>query len=64
MPTISINEQTIYYLACNAFDLRSSLPELSIPVLIICGYEDTLTPIKYANYLQANLPQATTEIIA
>ena len=51
------------FLACNAFDIRSSLPELSIPTLIICGDEDILTPVKYANYLQANLPQATTEII-
>lgn len=51
------------FMACNSFDVRSSLSKMNIPALILCGNEDVLTPVKYSEYLQTNLPQACVEII-
>ena len=51
------------FLACDSFDIRASLAGIKLPALIICGDEDVLTPAKYSEYLQANLPLATMDII-
>jgi pimeloyl-ACP methyl ester carboxylesterase len=50
--------------ACNAFDVMTELGRITLPALIVCGEEDTMTPPKYAAYLQAHLPQATLRMIA
>jgi pimeloyl-ACP methyl ester carboxylesterase len=34
------------------------LAEINLPVLLICGSADRLTPLKYSRYLQDHLPQA------
>jgi len=51
-------------LACDEFDIRTRLPEISIPSLIVVGEEDQLTPVKYAEYLNTNLGNATMVKIA
>ena len=49
--------------ACNAFDVMDELERIRVPALVLCGSEDRLTPIKYAEYLRDHLPQARLEII-
>lgn len=44
------------FLACNEFDAMSRLGEISKPVLILCGAEDILTPVKYSEYLRDHIP--------
>ena len=39
------------------------LDELTLPTLIICGAEDKLTPVKYAQYLHSRLPSSTLQVI-
>jgi pimeloyl-ACP methyl ester carboxylesterase len=51
------------FLACDRFDLMERVQEIQIPTLIICGQEDKLTPIKYAMYLQEQMPNARLETI-
>jgi len=41
--------------ACDGFDLRSRLSEITLPALVLCGEEDQLTPLKYSSYLHENL---------
>ena len=43
------------YLACNGFDVRDRLKEITARTLIICGDDDRLTPPKWADYLKANI---------
>ena len=44
--------------ACDAFDVRERLPELRVPVLVLSGEDDQLTPKKYSDYLESNIPGA------
>lgn len=63
---IADTSASIYYAdltACDKFDVMDDLPRIDKPVLIICGSEDRLTPVKYSTYLQQSLPKATLEII-
>lgn len=46
------------FLACDWFDLLDNLEEIDRPALVICGVEDQLTPLKYAQYLVTHLPKA------
>ncbi len=41
--------------ACDHFDLRSRLPEIKLPTLVLCGEEDQLTPVRYSRYLHENM---------
>jgi pimeloyl-ACP methyl ester carboxylesterase len=49
--------------ACNSFDCIQRLHEINLPVLIICGTEDRLTPVKYSQYLHDNISGSTLRII-
>jgi pimeloyl-ACP methyl ester carboxylesterase len=46
------------YRACNAFDVRDDLPEISTPTLIIAGEADQMTPLRHAAFLAEHLPHA------
>ncbi|MFP4393516.1 MAG: alpha/beta fold hydrolase, partial [Desulfohalobiaceae bacterium] len=39
------------FLACDRFDIMHRVQDIQHPVLIICGQEDCLTPVKYSQYL-------------
>jgi len=41
--------------ACDRFDIRNRLAEITLPALVLCGEEDQLTPLKYSKYLRENL---------
>jgi len=49
--------------ACDNFDVMSKLKDIKVPVQIIVGDKDQMTPVKYAAYLEDQLPNATLSII-
>lgn len=51
------------FVACDGFDVRGRLVELNLPVAILCGTQDRLTPPKYANYLRDQIGGATLNLI-
>lgn len=50
--------------ACDKFDVNEELGRIKKPVLLICGSEDRLTPVKYSRYLESNLPSGRFQEIA
>ena len=46
------------FVACNNFDCTERLAEIDLPVLLICGGADRMTPPKYSRYLSEQLPQS------
>ncbi|MCH7480900.1 MAG: alpha/beta fold hydrolase, partial [Chloroflexi bacterium] len=51
------------YVACDGFDVMARLKEIKVPVCVICGEDDALTPPKYSQYLAANISQAKLSMI-
>jgi pimeloyl-ACP methyl ester carboxylesterase len=49
--------------SCNTFDVMARLSEVAVPTLILCGRDDKLTPVKYSEFLQQNIPNAQLKII-
>jgi pimeloyl-ACP methyl ester carboxylesterase len=49
--------------ACDHFDIRSRLPEIKLPTLVLCGEEDQLTPVKYSRYLHENMSTSRLVLI-
>lgn len=49
--------------ACNDFDLSPEIPYIDLPVLLVVGEHDRLTPPKYSLSLQEKLPRAQLNII-
>lgn len=50
-------------MACNIFDVMKRLYEIQLPTLIICGEEDHMTPVKFSEYLHAQITGSTLRII-
>ena len=50
-------------MACDGFDVISRLGEIDCPTLVICGEEDRMTPMRYAQYLADHIKGARIEII-
>jgi pimeloyl-ACP methyl ester carboxylesterase len=51
------------FTACDHFDMMASISSITTPALIICGSEDSLTPVKYSNYLAENMAHAQLTVI-
>ena len=51
------------YMACDGFDMRSSLSTIASRTLVICGENDRMTPPKWSSYLAQNLPNATISFV-
>ena len=51
------------YLACDGFDVRSRLSEITAKTLIICGENDRMTPPKWSAYLNQNIHSSTMESV-
>ena len=45
------------FLACDQFDLRDRLPEITVPTLVISASADQMTPPKFGKFLAEQLPQ-------
>jgi pimeloyl-ACP methyl ester carboxylesterase len=48
---------------CDKFDIMENVHEIRVPTLVICGNQDTMTPIKFTNYLAEKIPGAKKVII-
>lgn len=51
------------FTACDRFDVMKEIGRISTPTLVVVGREDNLTPPKYSEYLRANIPNSTLEVI-
>ncbi len=51
------------FLACNEFDVMSRLGEISKSTLILCGADDILTPVKYSEFLHAQIANSRLVIV-
>ncbi len=51
------------YRACDRFDVMDRLAEVDLPVLVIGGADDGLTPVKYADHLVRHISRAQQCII-
>lgn len=49
--------------ACDAFDQRSRLAELALPVLVVHGDADRLTPPRFQEWLGQAIPGATRAVV-
>jgi len=49
--------------ACDACDLMHEIAAIRLPTLILCGEEDRLTPVKYARFLQEQIPGAALTVV-
>jgi pimeloyl-ACP methyl ester carboxylesterase len=58
-PSVIYND----FKACDHFDVRSRLPEIKLPTLVLCGEEDQLTPVKYSAYLHENITPSRLVLI-
>ena len=58
-PAVELND----LLACDQFDVMGEIQNINLPTLVICGAEDTMTPVKYADYLADRIPGAKKVII-
>lgn len=58
-PSVELND----LLACDQFDVMKEVQDITLPTLVICGSEDTMTPVKYTDYLADNIPGARKSII-
>ncbi len=47
------------FTACDRFDVMDRVNEIHLPVLVIVGEDDELTPVKYSQFLSQQLPDAT-----
>lgn len=49
--------------ACDKFDVTDKLERINQQVMMICGSEDRLTPVKYSHFLAEKLPSGRVEVI-
>jgi pimeloyl-ACP methyl ester carboxylesterase len=48
---------------CNSFDTLQKTSTIGVPSLIICGYSDKITPLKYSQYFHDKIPNSELIII-
>lgn len=58
-PAVFLND----FEACDRFDVMDRLNEIAISTLVIVGSEDVMTPVKYSEFLQANIENAKIKLI-
>lgn len=47
------------FMACDAFDIRARIGEITAPTLILAGTADKMTPVAFAEALHAGIGQST-----
>ena len=58
-PSVEVND----LLACDGFDVMNEVQDINLPTLVICGDQDSMTPVKYADYLADKIPGAQKVIV-
>ena len=48
---------------CDKFDVMERVKEIAIPALVIVGADDVMTPVRYAEYLGRELPDAEVVVV-
>jgi len=51
------------YDACNSFDVRQKIRAINLPILIIAGEEDKMSPVPWSQYLKENIPKAKIVVL-
>jgi pimeloyl-ACP methyl ester carboxylesterase len=49
--------------ACNAFDVSQQITQVRQPALVMCGIDDQMTPLRYAQYLADAIPGARLQLV-
>jgi pimeloyl-ACP methyl ester carboxylesterase len=49
--------------ACDRFDVMDRLVEVRQPTLVVCGTDDQMTPLRYAQFLSNTIPNARLSVI-
>lgn len=63
---LEATRQSVFYgdlLACNRFDVMDQLAAIQQDTLVICGAEDQMTPVRYAQFLTSSIPHAQLRVI-
>jgi pimeloyl-ACP methyl ester carboxylesterase len=58
--------QSVLYgdlVACNRFDVMDQLGKVKQPTLVVCGEEDQMTPLRYAQFLASSILNARLSVI-
>ncbi len=58
--------QSVLYgdlVACDRFDAMEDLGSIKLPTLVVCGEDDRMTPLRYAQYLSSAIAGARLDII-
>jgi pimeloyl-ACP methyl ester carboxylesterase len=58
--------QSVIYgdlMACDRFDVMDHLGSITQPTLVVCGAEDQMTPLRYAQFLSRSIPDARLDVI-
>ncbi len=50
-------------LACDCFDVMDQLVSIEQPTLVVCGTDDLMTPLRYAQFLANTIPHAQLSVI-
>ena len=58
-PDVELND----LLSCDQFDVMHDIGNIHLPTEIICGDSDAMTPVKYSDYLAAQIPGSKEDII-
>ena len=53
-PEVAVND----FYACDSFNVIDQLSRIKVPVLVITGDEDNITPHKYGEFLAINIPDS------
>ncbi len=51
------------FLCCDKFDIMDRVQNIKLPTLVLCGTEDIMTPVKYANYLANKITGSVMVVI-
>jgi pimeloyl-ACP methyl ester carboxylesterase len=49
--------------ACDYFDRMNDIGRIDLPMLIVCGEDDALTPVKYSQYMKQKIRNARIVVI-
>lgn len=58
-PAVQYND----LMCCDRFDVMDQVHNISVPTYVMCGSEDVMTPVKYTDYLEDQIPDARKVVI-
>ena len=58
-PAVKLND----LLCCDKFDIIGKVQDIQLPTQMVCGSEDVMTPVKYADYLAENIKGSRNTVI-